>query len=390
MSSRNGDRSHDAVNNQVEELLDSVALDEADIAGVRPGLVRAVDALQQETGLSRAGYQRAVEQFRDNLRRLSLIGEDRKRYPEIANEEIKAPIFILGLPRCGTSMLHAVMATDPNLRAPLMWEVAAPSPPPEKATFDSDPRIAAFDDYVASEFTGKWADVLKAHPIGARIPQECGMILETAFCGANPVMLFRLPAFYQWYKEADTTFGYQVHRRWLQHLQWRNPRDRWVLKVQEHMYHLPELLSVYPDAVFIQPHRDPRTVMASISQLIMVLRSVSFGDQDPLALGREMLHLWHDGQEKMMAYRQANPDLPVYDLSFRELVGDHVGTVRRIYDHFDMPFTADTERGIRQWLADNPADKHGRHSYQLSDFGLTEAEIESVYGDYMDTYRDYI
>src|SRR5690606_20983504 len=149
--------------------------------------------------------------------------------------------------------------------------------------------------------------------------QECGMILETAFTSANPVMMFRLPSFYQWYQQADTTFGYEVHKKWLQHLTWHNPRKRWVLKVQEHMYHLPELLSVYPDAILIQPHRDPLTVMASISELIRVIRSVSYPQQDLAELGQEMLHLWHDGQVKMMAYRKAHPELKVFDMRYKDL-----------------------------------------------------------------------
>jgi hypothetical protein len=88
---------------------------------------------------------------------------------------------------------------------------------------------------------------------------------------------------------------------------WHNPRKRWVVKVQEHAYHIPELLAAYPDAMFVQPHRDPVTVMASISRLIEVIRSVSFDHQDRAALGEELLHLWHDGQTRMMAVRKERP-----------------------------------------------------------------------------------
>ena len=265
-----------------------------------------------------------------------------------------------------------------------------PSPPPDAATFDSDPRAEAFDAYVAANFSGKWADVLKAHPIGAHIPQECGMILETAFQGLNPVMLFHMPEYYRWYLKADTRFGYQVHRMWLQHLAWRNPRKRWVVKVQEHAYHLPELLAAYPDAMFVQPHRDPVTVMASISRLIEVIRSVSFDHQDRAALGEELLHLWFDGQARLMAVRKAHPDLPFYDMRYRDLASDPVGAVRGVYDFAGIDFTLQTEAGVRDWLAANPADKHGRHVYSLADYGLTEDHVRSVYADYINTYGDYL
>ncbi|WP_380879754.1 sulfotransferase [Sphingomonas sp. DBB INV C78] len=358
--------------------------------GVRPGLKAALSALGGEPGLGDTGQVRAMEQFGDNLRRLAQIEADRRRHPEIAAVAIDRPVFILGLPRCGTSLLHALIGSDPAVRTPLSWEVAMPSPPPDAATFEQDPRAQAFDDYVAANFSGKWADVLKAHPIGSRIPQECGMILETAFQGLNPVMLFRLSEYYRWYLQADTRFGYEVHRMWLQHLAWRNPRRRWVLKVQEHAYHLPELLAAYPDAMFVQPHRDPVTVMASISRLIEVIRSVSFDHQDRAKLGHELLHLWHDGQKRMMAYRKAHPDLPILDMRYRDLAADPVAAVRAVYDFAGIEFTGASEEGVRAWLVANPADKHGRHVYSLEDYGLNEAQVRETYADYIAAYGEYL
>jgi hypothetical protein len=371
-------------------MLDEVVLSDAMRAGVRPGLEAAIEAIEAETDLTEEGRDRAINQFRDNLSRLAAIEADRKAHPEIADVKIDRPVFILGLPRCGTSLLHALIGSDTAVRTPLSWEVAMPSPPPEAATFDNDPRAQAFDDYVAANFSGKWADVMKAHPIGARIPQECGMILETSFQGLNPVMMFRMPGFYRWYLQSDTRFAYQVHRMWLQHLAWHNPRKRWVVKVQEHAYHIPELLAAYPDAMFVQPHRDPVTVMASISRLIEVIRSVSFDHQDRAALGEELLHLWHDGQARMMAVRQERPDLPIHDMRYLDLAADPVGAVRGVYNFAGIDFTPETESGVRGWLAANPADKHGRHTYALEDYGLTKERVQSVYADYIDTYRAYL
>jgi Sulfotransferase family len=373
-----------------EQMLTQAGLSGEMATGTLPGLTAALAALDAETGLSAEGRGRGIAQFQDNLARLSAIVADRTANPEIADVAIDRPVFILGLPRCGTSILHALIGADPQVRTPLQWEVAAPSPPPEAATFETDPRADGFDAYVAANFTGAWADVLKAHPIGARIPQECGMMLETAFQGINPTMLFSLPGYYAWYRDADTTFGYQVHKMWLQHLAWKNPRNRWVLKVQEHAYHLSELMSVYPDAVLVQPHRDPATVMASISRLIEVIRCVSFTQIDRAALGQELLHLWHDGQVRSMAWRKANPQIKVHDLRFKDIVADPVAAVRGIYVHADMDFTPETEAAVQGWWAANPADKHGQHKYELADYGLTREQVESVYADYIATYGDYL
>ena len=360
----------------VEQSLDRVALERHDLQGIRPGLDALAQGLVRETGLTSQGLQRARDGIDDSLRRLAAIRADRLRHPEIAQVELRPQLFILGMPRCGTSMLHALIAADPQFRAPLMWEVAAPSPPPEAATFESDPRAAAFDDYVRAAFAGEWQDVLKAHPIGARIPQECGMILETAFCSANPAMLFRVPSFFDWFLQADTSYGYEVHRAWLQHLQWHNPRDRWVLKVQEHMYHLPELTAAYPEAVMVQPHRDPVSVIASISRLIQVIRSNSFRRAGSrCARPRDAAFVELRTRCAAWKYRAAHPELEVYDVSFRSLMADPVKAVRGIYERFGIEFRPQSESGIRRWLAANPADKHGRHTYKLEDYGLDEDDV---------------
>jgi hypothetical protein len=353
-------------------------------------LTAALAAVAAETGLTVAGQDAALAQFRHNLQRLSLIAAERALHPEIAAVKIDRPVFILGLPRCGTSLLHAMIGADASVRTPLSWEVAAPSPPPDAANFETDPRIAAFDAYVAANFQGAWADVLKAHPVGAKIPQECGMMLETSFQSLNLTMLFRLRDYYQWYLRTDMTFGYQVHKMWLQHLAWRNPRPRWVLKVQEHAYHLPELLSVYPDAVFIQPHRDPVTVMASICRLLEVIRGAAFAQQDRGALGEELLRLWNDGQERLMAQRKADPSVPIHDMRYQDIAADPLAAVRAVYEFARIDFTPQASAAIARWLAVNPADKHGRHAYRLEDYGLSADHVRAVYADYINTYQDYL
>jgi Sulfotransferase family len=148
-----------------EQLLAEAGLAGEIAAGTMPGLAAALAALDAEAGLSDEGRARALAQFRDNLSRLAAIVADRAKYPEIAEVRIDRPVFILGLPRCGTSILHSLIGADPRVRTPLQWEVAAPSPPPDAASFATDPRADGFDAYVAANFTGAWADVLKAHPI---------------------------------------------------------------------------------------------------------------------------------------------------------------------------------------------------------------------------------
>ena len=374
---------------EADTLLDEYSLPGDIRARLRPGLVELIASMEEDVAMNANGHARALHSLRDDLRRLQAILDDRARYPGIAEVKISRPLFILGLPRCGTSFLHAMIGGDPQIRTPLMWEVADPSPPPEAATCDSDPRIGRFDDHLRAQLGGDFHELLKAHPIGAKIPQECGSIMTSSFQSSNPCMFNHLPRFYEWFKSIDATFRYEVHKMWLQHLSWHNPRKHWVLKIQEHMYKMPALRAIYPDAIFVQPHRDPTTIIASISQLIRVIREPAYDQQDSHALGRELLQLWWDGVKCMIDYRKAHPDLPIHDMRYKDLVADPVPTIRAAYERFGWDFTAASADGIVGWLNENPAGKHGSRTYSLEELGLNAAQVRDTFAEYIDLYRDY-
>lgn len=356
---------------------------------LRPGLQALLKAYREDSLLNANGIARNLHNIHDDLQRLKSISDDRIKHPEIAEVEINQPLFILGLPRCGTSLLHALMESDPQIRAPLQWEIAYPSPPPEAATATTDPRIQQFHDYLYAQLGGDYRELMKGHPLGPMIPQECGSFMTSSFQSTNPCMLSHLPGYYQWTLETDATFRYQVHKMWLQQLSWKKPGKHWVLKIQEHMYKMRELRSVYPDAIFIQPHRDPATVVASISQLIRVIRTPAYDDIDSHALGEELLHLWWDGVKCMIDYRKAHPDLPIYDMRFKDLVKQPVETIRAAYQHFGWEFTPAAAEGILTWLKENPVDKHGTRSYTLEEFGLDSNKIHEVFAEYCELYGEY-
>jgi hypothetical protein len=373
-----------------DALLDSYPLPDYLRENARIGLVELLNSTEEATDMNANGRARVLHNIRDDLRRLKEIADDRAKHPQIADVEIKQPMFILGLPRSGTSLLHALIGGDPQVRTPLQWEVAYPSPPPQAANFGDDPRISQYDAYMRAQLGSDYDELLKAHPLGPKIPQECGSFMTTSFQSSNPVMLSRLPRFYEWFKSADARFRYEVHKMWLQQLSWRNPREHWVLKIQEHMYKMPALLSVYPDAIFVQPHRDPTTVIASISQLIRVIREPGYDRVDSTALGKEMLYLWWDGLKCLIDYRKAHPDLPIHDMRYEDLVADPVATVRAAYARFGWNFSPQSAAGALKWLQDNPAGKHGSRAYSLAEFGLDEQTVRAVYAEYLEIYREFI
>jgi len=353
----------------------------------RAPLARLLASLERDAQLTLLGRVIArrdlVRLLENRLRQVEL----RKQHREIDGERIERPLFIVGLPRSGTSILHELMAQDPSNRVPMTWEVLHPFPPPEAATFDSDPRIAQVDAHF-SGIDRLLPDFKTMHPMGARLPQECVAITQHEFASMVWHTTNRVPSYQNWLDGADLRWVYESHKRWLQVLQWKAPAERWVLKSPGHLWALEALLAVYPDARIVQTHRDPLKVVASLVSLVCTLRTLASDAIDPHEIGRDWTQRLAAGLDHATRVRDAAklPDSQIFDVPFRAFMADEIAMVRKIYEHFGMEYTAEAERRMRNFLAQNAADKHGRHSYDLSLGGLDEPTERKRYAAYQERF----
>ena len=161
-----------------------------------------------------------------------------------------------------------------------------PWPPPERASFESDPRIAQVEKHF-SGIDRVLPGFQAMHPMGARLPQECVALTAHDFASLIFHTSYRVPSYQAWLERADLRPVYASHRRWLQYLQWRCPAERWVLKSPGHLWALDALLAIYPDARIVQTHRDPLEVVASLVSLITKLRGLGSDAVDPLEIGAD-------------------------------------------------------------------------------------------------------
>jgi hypothetical protein len=311
--------------------------------------------------------------FRMLMNRLRLQ-EDRRRNPEIVDQAIKAPLFITGLPRTGTTLLHALLAQDDSCRAPQAWEVQHPSPSPERFSYKNDPRITR----TANDL--KWLNVItpgfkKIHLIGPRLPQECNAITGHAFISYFFEALYFVDTYRAWHSNRDKRPAYEYHRQFLQHLQWRAPGTHWVLKAPSHLFALETLMQVYPDARIVMTHRDPLKVLPSCASFTEIVRR-SFTDHlDRKDLGVEITRHWQKGARHAIEFCQRNGDSRgrPFNVLYADLIRDPMDVARQIYRHFDMELTAESEKAMQLFLAQNPQNKNGIHLYSLEKFKLVRA-----------------
>jgi hypothetical protein len=352
-----------------------------------PGFRKLLESLEADAQLTLFGRYFARRQMLELLaHRLELV-DYRKRHPEIADEEIRKPLFILGLPRTGTTLLYGLIAADPSIRAPLSWEVDQPCPPAETASYESDPRIEICRERF--DQVGRLAPGFQAiHPVGALMPQECIVLTASEFMSLRFEMCFKVDRYQEWLLGQDMSAAYDYHRRFLQHMQSRHKGKHWILKSPGHLGPIDTLFETYPDAMVVQTHRDPLRVIPSVANLEFTMRQVSSDAVDPIELGQEQLHAWAALLDQGIAARARRPELEerILDLSMHEIVSDPLGCVARIYAHFEIELTDVARARMQRYLDDHPRDEFGTHRYSLEAFGLNQAEVNDRFKGYRERF----
>lgn len=352
-------------------------------------LTRLCTSLEQDARLS--GLGRIIAR-QDLLRllgnRLQFI-DIFKQHPEIADQEINQPLFILGMPRTGTTSLHELMALDPQFRVPLSWEVAYPFPPPETASYLSDPRIAKLEKDL-SQVDKLLPEFKHMHPMGAQLPQECVALFSHDFVSMIFDVQFRLNQYQQWLLKEDMTEVFKNHRRWLQLLQWKCPGNTWVLKSPQYLWNIEDMLREYPDARVIQTHRDPVKVALSIGSLTANLRNLGSSHVDLKETTQEYADLLHYGVSKTIAAREQGllKSERAFDIQFSHFRKGPVAALKEAYEYFNLELSDDVAQRMQHFL-DNGSDseRHGKHSYNLSDSGLNLDAERQRFATYQETYK---
>ncbi|NMO00979.1 sulfotransferase [Gordonia sp. TBRC 11910] len=302
-----------------------------------------------------------------------------KANPFYVDVEVARPIFVTGLPRTGTTALHRLLTADPMHQGLQMWLAEFPQPRPPRDTWVDNPVYqqinAGFEKHHVEnpEFMG-------VHYMDAAEVEECWQLLRQNVMSISYESLAYLPTYSQWLAEQDWTPAYARHRRNLQLIGLNEPDKRWVLKNPSHLFALDALMATYPDAVVVQTHRAPETIIASMCSLAEQATpgwSTKFtGD----VVGRAQLELWSRGLKTYDEARSRYDPAQFVDVDFADLRNDPFGTVERVYEAVGSTVSpaarAEMERLDRE---SRSGDRKPQHRYELSDYGLTAEMVAEAF-----------
>lgn len=331
-------------------------------------------SLAFKTLLKRTVYQRLKIEQQFNLN------------PGLNEIAIKSPVFIIGMPRTGTTILHALLNEDRANRSPLSWECLLPYPVSTPENHRNNEQVKTVEKEFGQLFK-LVPDFKKKHHMEADSPQECIGINFLDFNSFQPAAQAYIPSYMDWFmNKADKSSTMQWHKRFLQYLSSGGVEsDRWLLKSPVHLIRLKEIFEVYPDAKIIMTHRHPNKVVASAASLISSVRSLYSDDEDPIRTGAEQAEFWSAAFNIFLEQRkELDKEDQIIDLKFDDFIQDQMGVVEQIYQRFSWNLSDASREAMRNFLNANPPGKHGTHEYTLEQFGLSEEKIEKQFKSYIE------
>jgi hypothetical protein len=371
---------------RADELLESALSrgrrrDFADRSFIRP-FELLLEACNEEADLSAFGTRALRIDVLRCLRNLLHFDEIEANGPGVLSRPIRAPLFITGMPRSGTTLLHRLILQDPDTIAPRLFQLVYPYPSSRASRFETALRKRWVGVQLAL-FRMIAPELNALHPVAVDAPEECTDITAQVFQSLRFDAMYRVPSYNTWLEHSGFLGAYRFHRRFLQHLDAQLPGKRWVLKSPDHVFALDDLRRIYPDARLVFVHRDPVRVLASVARLTEVLRRPFTRSIDRVGIGREVSASWIDGARRMS---ELSSSRDVLHLHYRQMVSSPLDAVKAVYRHCGLALTDEAQERMRSWLQTAENVRRPWRNYKLAEFGLDSQLLRERFARYTDTF----
>ena len=337
------------------------------------------DLASPEAGLTGEGNYFQRSQVKSALVGRLLTQARFAEFPAYAEVPIERPLFVVGLPRTGTTALHRLLSADPRHQGLELWLTEFPQPRPPRETWASDPVFAAMQAAFSEHHVAN-PEFMGIHYMDATSVEECWRLLRQSGKSIGFESLANVPRYSAWLAGQDWTDAYQRHRANLQLIGLNDQEKRWVLKNPSHLAALDALMAVYPDALVVCTHRDPATSVASACSLSAEAtagHSTTFVGE---TIGRTQLAMLSRSWRSFTAARARYDGAQFIDVDYEAFVADPVGTTRGIYRAFGLDWTPETSAAVTAIDAESrQGGRRPAHRYDLGDYGLTVDEVRAAF-----------
>ena len=328
-------------------------------------------------GLSPLGWMAGQGLVESRVRNQVVVGDLRARHPRIADEPVDAPIFVVGMPRTGTTLTYNIVSRSPEHRGPKLWEMThlglAVDDDAEAALIRRTRKKYA----MVSRLSPTWDTI---HPLYAEVEEEDTFIRAHSELHSSAVPM---PDYLERLRTFDHRTDYRFLRDALQVLSYGRPARRWVLKHPANLFHMAEIRDVFPDAKFVWTHRAPEVALASLCSLAEASQRLHRHEDavDLAQIGRDWLSIMSDGVSRALVQRtELGPD-SVLDLPYDRLTGDPGTALPELFERLDARWGAADDANLA--AARETPKTRAPHQYSLERFGLDRTEVHEAFADYL-------
>jgi hypothetical protein len=340
--------------------------------------------LVEELGSAEAGLTPRGNYFQRSEVKSALVGVLLTRaqltaHPEHRDVPIERPVFLMGLPRTGTTALHRYLHADPATQGLELWLTQYPQPRPPRESWADDPIFQAMQAGFAAHHVAS-PDFMGIHYMDATTVEECWRLLRQTGKSNSYESLANVPRYTEWLRRQSWVDAYERHRQLLQLIGLNDRERRWILKNPSHMTALDALMTVYPDALVVYTHRDPVTCIASSCSLSAETTAGQSTTYVGEVIGRTQLDLWSRSYHAFHDARPAYDDAQFADVAFADLRDDPLGVTRGLYERFGLDWTPEAQAAIERLDREvKTGSAAPRHDYSLADYGLTERQVRAAF-----------
>ncbi len=353
-----------------------------------PNIDVFIESLNSQAKLSSEGYYGAEQMITgalvNRLRHKNLI----KMNPEILNETVDIKAVLTGLPRTGSTMLHRMLASAPELTSVKWYEAQNYTPLENEDYNDPSPRKDIAKD-ILNFMLKKIPELMSIHPMDIEQADEEVIILGQLFSSSMLESTYFVPNYANWLTKQNPGKSYSDLIEILQSLQWQDSSRKnksWILKTPGHLMSLGAVVKYFPMAKIIMTHRDPVSTVPSYCSMESALYKMNTDAISDFEIGNYWLDRLSEWLNNFIEVRNSIPDDRFIDINYSDLVEapEKIGAqvLKSIHVNDDIL----TKEMMENWINANKRENRQKHNYKLSDYGLTNESISNKFKDYIRKY----
>ena len=353
-----------------------------------PNIDVFIESLNSQARLSNEGYygaeQMIIGALVNRLRHKNLI----KMNPQILDETVDVKAVLTGLPRTGSTMLHRMLASAPELTSVKWFEAQNYTPLENEDYNDPTPRKDIAKD-ILNFMLKKIPELMSIHPMDIDQADEEVIILGQLFSSSMLESTYFVPDYANWLTNQNPGKSYSDLIEILQSLQWQDPSRKnksWILKTPGHLMSLGAVVKYFPGAKIIMTHRDPVSTVPSYCSMESTLYKMNTDIISDFEIGNYWLDRLSEWLNNFIEVRNSIPDDRFIDINYLDLVEapEKIGTqvLKSIHINDDIL----TKEMMENWIKANKRENRQKHNYKLSDYGLNRESISNKFKDYIEKY----